>query len=70
MAESRSTTSGVGEGSTRRFDYMRVDGVADALLEVSAPGSLVVNATGLGKDLPGSPLRSVRVRPRDGRRTR
>ena len=29
---------------------------ADALLAEMPPGSLVVNATGLGKDLPGSPL--------------
>jgi len=47
-----------------RFDYMRVDGAADALLEVSAPGSLVVNATGLGKDLPGSPLSTAARYPR------
>jgi shikimate dehydrogenase len=29
---------------------------ADALLAAMAPGSLLVNATGMGKDLPGSPL--------------
>jgi shikimate 5-dehydrogenase len=29
---------------------------ADALLHALPPGSLVVNATGMGKDLPGSPL--------------
>jgi shikimate dehydrogenase len=39
---------------------------ADALLETLPAGSLVVNATGLGKDLPGSPI-SARARfPRDG----
>ena len=31
-------------------------GVADAVLERLKPGSLVVNATGLGKDAPGSPI--------------
>jgi shikimate dehydrogenase len=29
---------------------------SDALLAATPPGSLVVNATGMGKDLPGSPL--------------
>jgi hypothetical protein len=32
------------------------DGVADEWVERLAEGSLIVNATGLGKDLPGSPL--------------
>jgi shikimate 5-dehydrogenase len=41
-------------------------GAADGLLETLPPGSLVINATGLGKDLPGSPI-SARTRfPRDG----
>jgi shikimate 5-dehydrogenase len=31
-------------------------GAADAILERLKPGSLVVNATGLGKDAPGSPI--------------
>ena len=39
---------------------------ADELLETLRAGSLVVNATGMGKDLPGSPI-SARARfPRDG----
>lgn len=33
-----------------------VDGPADDLLRGLPPGSLVVNATGMGKDLPGSPV--------------
>lgn len=32
----------------------------DALLAACPPGTLVVNATGLGKDAPGSPLRAPR----------
>ncbi|MDT7729282.1 MAG: shikimate dehydrogenase [Actinomycetota bacterium] len=32
------------------------DGPADGLLAALPPGSLVVNATGLGKDRPGSPI--------------
>ena len=39
-------------------DYLLVTSTAenDAVLRVLPPGSLVVNATGLGKDRPGSPL--------------
>ena len=36
---------------------------ADALLPKLPPGSLVVNATGLGKDAPGSPLTSAGLFP-------
>jgi len=39
---------------------------ADALLETLPAGSLVVNATGLGKDLPGSPIAARARFPRDG----
>jgi shikimate 5-dehydrogenase len=39
------------------FDYVRVGhGETDELVRAAAPGSLVINATGLGKDRPGSPL--------------
>ena len=38
---------------------------ADALLAELPPASLVVNATGLGKDAPGSPLSDEAVFPRD-----
>ena len=36
---------------------------ADAILAKLPPGSLVVNATGLGKDAPGSPLTSAAIFP-------
>jgi shikimate 5-dehydrogenase len=36
---------------------------SDALLAKLSPGSLVVNATGLGKDAPGSPLTSAALFP-------
>jgi shikimate 5-dehydrogenase len=39
---------------------------ADAILAQLAPGSLVVNATGLGKDAPGSPLTDAAVFPEHG----
>jgi len=38
----------------------------DAQLRRLAPGSVVINATGLGKDRPGSPLTDGAVFPRDG----
>jgi shikimate 5-dehydrogenase len=41
----------------------RVEGPADALLAELPPGSLVINATGLGKDRPGSPLSTDAVFP-------
>ncbi len=39
---------------------------ADVLLEQLPPGSLVVNATGAGKDTPGSPLSDAAVFPERG----
>jgi len=41
-------------------------GTNDAVLAGLKPGSLVVNATGLGKDAPGSPLTDAAVFPQDG----
>lgn len=38
-------------------------GLGDELLAALPPGSLVVNATGMGKDLPGSPLADSAVFP-------
>lgn len=43
-----------------------VDGPADRLLEDLPPHSLVVNATGLGKDRPGSPLSDDAAFPERG----
>ena len=39
-------------------NYARIDAgtSSDALMEALPPGSLVINATGMGKDTPGSPL--------------
>ncbi len=39
---------------------------ADRLLTTLPRGSMVVNATGLGKDRPGSPLTDAAIFPRDG----
>jgi shikimate 5-dehydrogenase len=42
------------------------EGVNDELLAGLSPRSLVVNATGMGKDSPGSPLAAAAVFPRGG----
>jgi shikimate dehydrogenase len=38
----------------------------DAAVTSAAPGALVINATGMGKDLPGSPVSSAVMFPEDG----
>jgi shikimate 5-dehydrogenase len=57
-----------GFGSNVPVDYLEIAGPAnnDAVLRRLKPGSLVVNATGLGKDAPGSPLTDQAVFPEDG----
>ena len=44
----------------------RSPGDNDALMGQLKPGSLVINATGLGKDAPGSPLSNNALFPQDG----
>jgi shikimate 5-dehydrogenase len=52
---------------TRLGDVETADpAAADALLEALPAGSLVINATGLGKDLPGSPLSDAARFPPEG----
>jgi shikimate 5-dehydrogenase len=43
-------------GSRARLEQVRSRDQSDMLLQRLPPGSLVVNATGLGKDAPGSPI--------------
>jgi shikimate 5-dehydrogenase len=49
-------------------EYVQIDGPEDndAVLSQLKPGSLVVNATGLGKDAPGSPLTDSGIFPENG----
>ncbi len=51
-----------------QFEYHLSESAADndRLLSLLPPGSLVINATGLGKDQPGSPLMPEAKFPRDG----
>lgn len=51
-----------------QFEYHLSESAADndRLLSLLPPGSLVINATGLGKDQPGSPLTPEAKFPKDG----
>jgi shikimate 5-dehydrogenase len=55
-------------GRRTEVAYVMVDQGAgnDALIAVLPPGSLVVNATGMGKDRPGSPLSDGALFPENG----
>lgn len=67
LAELRAVHAGRGTPDGL-IEYVRVDTDADtaALAAQLAAGSVVANATGLGKDRPGSPLPDDAVFPRDG----
>lgn len=51
-----------------QFDYILNDDPArnDAIMASLPPGSVVINATGMGKDRPGSPITDSGLFPRDG----
>lgn len=55
-------------GPSGAVEYRHVTGIGmtDELVTALPPGSLVINATGLGKDRPGSPVGDRAVLPRDG----
>jgi shikimate 5-dehydrogenase len=55
-------------GRDAEVEYVQVGegGTNDHILESLPPGSLVVNATGMGKDRPGSPLSDAAVFPVKG----
>jgi shikimate 5-dehydrogenase len=50
------------------IEYLKITGAADndVVLGRARPGSLVVNATGLGKDAPGSPVTDAALFPENG----
>jgi shikimate dehydrogenase len=56
----------LGASSHIRFEHVGSVEETDALLQDLSPGSLVVNATGLGKDAPGSPISDRAVFPEGG----
>jgi shikimate 5-dehydrogenase len=55
-------------GATMPVEYLHTPSavMSDAILERLKPGSLVINATGLGKDAPGSPLTDGALFPQNG----
>jgi shikimate 5-dehydrogenase len=55
-------------GSGIAFEFIQNDdpAVNDRLMAALPPGSLVINATGMGKDTPGSPITDAGVFPLDG----
>ena len=57
-----------GFGSDVRVEYVQVDSAQenDSVTGRLRPGSLVANATGLGKDAPGSPLTDAAIFPENG----
>ena len=62
----RSTLERIGSGTDLRYVHAADAGAGDRLVAELPRGSLVINATGLGKDLPGSPLTDDVVFPEDG----
>ncbi len=54
--------------TSMQFDYRLTQNAAenDAIMAELPAGSLVINATGLGKDRPGSPLTDAGLFPQDG----
>lgn len=55
-------------GATSGVEYIQVSDatVNDRLVGELTPGSIVINATGMGKDLPGSPITDQAVFPEGG----
>ena len=53
----------LGREAEVRLEQVETSQESDALLAALPPGSLVVNATGLGKDAPGSPISDAAVFP-------
>jgi shikimate dehydrogenase len=55
-------------GAATPVEYHRVSGTSDTdrLLEGLPPGSVVINATGMGKDRPGSPISDSATFPEGG----
>jgi shikimate 5-dehydrogenase len=61
----RQILASIGTDAPVEFVHSPHPHINDAALTSLAPGSLVVNATGLGKDAPGSPLTDAAVFPSD-----
>lgn len=62
----RAALGELGPRGAVRLEQVGAPEDSDGLLDQLPPGSLVVNATGLGKDVPGSPISDAAVFPRRG----
>jgi shikimate 5-dehydrogenase len=63
LEEMRAFHERIGADVPRAYHHTPSPETADAILGRMKPGSLVINATGLGKDAPGSPLGDAAVWP-------
>jgi shikimate 5-dehydrogenase len=66
LKEFRTTYESLGSGPELELIHSPNPEVNDEVVSAAPPGSLVVNATGLGKDAPGSPLTKASQFPQDG----
>ena len=66
LAEMRAIHQALGFGIAIEYHHTPRHEDNDARLETLRPGSMVINATGLGKDAPGSPLTDAATFPTDG----
>ena len=56
----------INPGTTTEYVHSPSQACSDDIMQRVKPGSLVVNATGIGKDAPGSPLTDAAVFPANG----
>ncbi len=66
LAHMREVHKGLNPGIRMEYVLAETAEKNDAVVNALRPGSLVVNATGLGKDAPGSPLTDAVRFPQDG----
>jgi shikimate 5-dehydrogenase len=66
LNEMKAKHQAINPGITIAYYHATTPADNDAILNALKPGSIVINATGLGKDAPGSPLTDQAVFPQDG----
>jgi shikimate 5-dehydrogenase len=66
LQEMREIHQRLGADVPVEYHHVPAPELSDELVRHLRPGSLVINATGLGKDAPGSPITDAAVFPQDG----
>lgn len=66
LEEMREIHRRIGSGVSVEYHHVPTPQHSDEILKRLRPSSLVINATGLGKDAPGSPLSDAAVFPQNG----